>query len=62
MDEARAMSLEDRQAMAGAMMENATIGEDEVTLLVAAERLAASLARAMEERRVEALLLPRLVT
>jgi CRISPR-associated protein Cas1 len=62
MDEARAMSLEDPQAMAGAMMENATIGEDEVTLLVAAERLAASLARAMEERRVEALLLPRLVT
>jgi CRISPR-associated protein Cas1 len=62
MDEARAMSLEDRQAMAGAMMETATMGEDEVTLLVAAERLAASLARAMEERRVEALLLPRLVT
>jgi CRISPR-associated protein Cas1 len=61
MDEARAMGLEDRQAMAGAMMENATMGEDEVTLLVAAERLAASLARAMEERRVEALLLPRLV-
>ena len=61
-DEARAMSLEDRQAMAGAMMENAAMGEDEVTLLVAAERLAASLARAMEERRVEALLLPRLVT
>jgi len=62
MDEARAMGLEDRQAMAGAMMENATMGEDEVTLLVAAERLAASLARAMEERRPEALLLPRLVT
>jgi CRISPR-associated protein Cas1 len=61
-DEARAMSLEDRQAMAGAMMENAAMGEDEVTLLVAAERLAASLARAMEERRPEALLLPRLVT
>lgn len=61
-DEARAMSLEDRQAMAGVMMESAAIGEDEVTLLVAAERLAASLARAMEERRVEALLLPRLVT
>lgn len=61
MDEARAMGLEDRQAMAGAMMENATMGEDEVTLLVAAERVAASLARAMEERRVEALLLPRLV-
>jgi CRISPR-associated protein Cas1 len=60
--EARTMSLEDRQAMAGAMMENAAIGEDEVTLLVAAERLAGSLARAMEERRVEALLLPRLVT
>jgi len=62
MDEARAMGLEDRQAMAGAMMENAAMGEDEVTLLVAAERLAASLARAMEERRPEALLLPRLVT
>ena len=61
-DEARAMSLEDRHAMAGAMMENAAMGEDEVTLLVAAERLAASLARAMEERRPEALLLPRLVT
>jgi CRISPR-associated protein Cas1 len=61
MDEARTMSLEDRQAMAGAMMENATMGEDEVTLLVAAERVAASLARAMEERRVEDLLLPRLV-
>jgi CRISPR-associated protein Cas1 len=61
-DEARVMSLEDRQAMAGAMMENAVMGEDEVTLLVAAERLAASLARAMEERRPEGLLLPRLVT
>ncbi|MCZ8279370.1 MAG: type II CRISPR-associated endonuclease Cas1 [Acetobacteraceae bacterium] len=61
-DAARTMSLEDRQAMAGAMMENAAMGEDEVTLLVAAERMAASLARAMEERRPEALLLPRLVT
>lgn len=61
-DEGRAMSLGDRQAMAGAMMENAAMGEDEVTLLVATERLAGSLARAMEERRPEALLLPRLVT
>jgi CRISPR-associated protein Cas1 len=62
MDSDRTMSLQDRQAMAGAMMENAAMGEDEVTLLVAAERMAASLARAMEERRPEALLLPRLVT
>ena len=62
MDADRTLSLQDRQAMAGAMMENAAMGEDEVTLLVAAERLAASLARAMEERRPEALLLPRLVT
>jgi len=61
-DADRAMNLQDRQAMASAMMENAAMGEDEVTLLVAAERLAASLARAMEERRPEALLLPRLVT
>jgi len=60
-DQGRAMAVEDRQAMAGAMMENAWLGEDEVTLLVAAEQVAASLARAMEERRVEALLLPRLL-
>ncbi|MCA3279287.1 MAG: type II CRISPR-associated endonuclease Cas1 [Roseomonas sp.] len=60
-DQGRALNLADRQAMAGAMMENAWMGEDEVTLLVAAEQVAASLARAMEERRVEALMLPRLL-
>lgn len=60
-DQGRALNLADRQAMAGAMMENACMGEDEVTLLVAAEQVAASLARAMEERRVEALVLPRLL-
>ena len=61
MAQARAMTVADRQALAGAMMESAAMGEDEMTLLVAAEQLAISLAGAMEQRRAEVLLLPRLI-
>ena len=46
--------IEDRRAMAGALLVDARSGEDSVTLLVAAETAAQSLVRAFEERESRA--------
>lgn len=54
------LSIEDRRAMAGALLSEARMGEDTVTLLVAAETAAESLTRAIEARTAEALVLPAL--
>lgn len=52
------LSLDDRRTMAGVLLKEATVGEDRVTLLVAAERAAASLVRAMECGSPEVIVLP----
>lgn len=52
------LSVEDRRAMAAAPLLNATFGPDAVTLLVAAERAAVSLARAFETKNPALLQLP----
>lgn len=54
------LSVEDRRAMAGALLAEARMGEETVTLLVAAETAAESLVRAIEARTSEALMLPAL--
>src|SRR5262249_25171028 len=48
------LSIEDRRAMAGALLVDARSGEDSVTLLVAAETAAQSLVRAFEKRESRA--------
>ncbi len=55
-----ALSVEDRQALAGVAMRTAAIGEETTTLLLAAERSAASLILAIEGRSAALLRLPRL--
>lgn len=55
-----ALTVEDRRAMAGALLADARMGADRVTLLVATERAAASLARAMEAATGALLELPEL--
>lgn len=52
------LSLDDRRAMAGVLLSCARMGEEKVTLLVAAEKTAESLVRAMESGLPDALLLP----
>jgi CRISPR-associated protein Cas1 len=52
------LTVEDRRKLAGALLEAARIGAEKVTLLVAAEKAAASLARALEANLAEALELP----
>jgi CRISPR-associated protein Cas1 len=52
------LSVEDRRAMAGILLAEAKIGEETVTLLVAAERAAESLVRAIEASLPDALELP----
>ncbi len=54
------LSVDDRRAMAAALLEEASYGEDTVTLLVAAEKTAESLVRAIEHALPEGLELPRL--
>jgi len=54
------LSLDDRRAMAGVLLAEAKMAEEAVTLLVAAERAAESLARAIEGGTAELLELPRL--
>lgn len=54
------LSVEDRRALAGALLSEARMGEDTVTLLVAAETAAESLTRAIEARTAAALVLPAL--
>jgi CRISPR-associated protein Cas1 len=61
-DRASGMTIDDRRAMAGALNLNARVGESVVTLLVAAESAAASLARALEYEKPALLELPILET
>jgi len=53
-----ALSLDERRTMAGILLAEARMGEDKVTLLVAAERSAEALTRAMESGAADALILP----
>ena len=52
------LTIDDRRAMAGALLIDAKTGSDSVTLLVAAETAAMSLVRAFEEERADRLVLP----
>lgn len=54
------LTLEDRRAMAGALLVNGKIGDGEVSLLVATEMAAASLVRALEHEKASLLELPEL--
>lgn len=54
------LTIEDRRAMAGALLIDARTGDDHVTLLVAAETAAQSLVRAFEEEKTSQLVLPQL--
>lgn len=54
------LPLQDRQTIAGILIADARVGGERLTLLVAAETAAASLARALEARSPALLLLPRL--
>jgi CRISPR-associated protein Cas1 len=52
------LALADRRAMAGALLIDAKSGIETVSLLVAAEQAAQSLVRALEEEKVDRLVLP----
>lgn len=52
------LTLDDRRALAGALVENGRIGRETITLLIAAEMAAASLVQAMETGSAELLRLP----
>jgi CRISPR-associated protein Cas1 len=52
------LSLDDRRAMAGALLVDGRVGDGEVSLLVAAEMAAASLVRALEHEKASLLELP----
>jgi CRISPR-associated protein Cas1 len=52
------LTLDDRRAMAGALLLNGKVGDGEVSLLVAAEMAAASLVRAFEHERASLFELP----
>ncbi|MCC6949628.1 MAG: type II CRISPR-associated endonuclease Cas1 [Bradyrhizobiaceae bacterium] len=52
------LSVDDRRAMASALLSEARVGSETVTLLVAAEKAAESLVRAIESNAAEALELP----
>jgi len=54
------LSVEDRRAMAGALLIDARVATDTVTLLVAAETAAQSLVRAFEDEKADRLVLPEL--
>lgn len=54
------LTLDDRRAMAGALLINGKVGGGEVSLLVAAEMAAASFARALEFEKASLLELPEL--
>ena len=56
------LTIDDRRAMAGALLIDARTGDDSVTLLVAAETAAQSLVRAFEEEKADRLMLPELET
>ncbi len=52
------LTVEDRRALAAVLLENAKLAGERVSLLVASEKTAAALARAVEQKSAEALLLP----
>jgi CRISPR-associated protein Cas1 len=52
------LSIEDRRAMAGALLIDARVADGSVSLLVAAEAAAQSLVRAFEEEKADRLILP----
>lgn len=52
------LTVDDRRAMASVLMENACVGFDRVSLLVAVERCAVSLVRAIEQKSTDLLELP----
>jgi CRISPR-associated protein Cas1 len=54
------LTIEDRRTMAGALLIDARLGDDKVSLLVAAELSAASLVRAFEQEKADRLVLPEL--
>jgi CRISPR-associated protein Cas1 len=56
------LTIEDRRAMAGALLVDARAGDNLVTLLVAAEIAAQSLVRAFEDKKTDRLILPELET
>jgi len=56
-----ALTVEHRRTMAGLLLDGAKLGEDEVTLLVAAERCAESLVRVIESGTPDPLVLPSFV-
>ena len=56
------LTIDDRRAMAGALLIDARTGDNSVTLLVAAETAAQSLVRAFEEEKADRLMLPELET
>lgn len=55
------LTVEDRRAMAGILLAEATMGDEVMTLLAATEKIAASLARAIEAADPKLLVLPRSV-
>jgi CRISPR-associated protein Cas1 len=59
-DKSGELSLDDRRAMAGALLLNGRMGDTQVSLLVAAEMAAASLVRALEHQKASLLELPAL--
>lgn len=56
------LTVEDRRALAAILLENARHGGEVVSLLVASERTAASLAQAAERKSADALLLPEIAS
>lgn len=52
------LTVEDRRAMASVLLENARLAGEQLTLLVAAERTAESLARAVQNKSADELVLP----
>lgn len=56
------LSLDDRRTMAGVLLKDACVGTEKVTLLVAADKAAESLVRAMENGIPDALALPALAS
>lgn len=54
------LTVQDRRTMAGALLTDARVGDEKVTLLVAAETSAQSLVRALESEKPDRLLLPEL--
>jgi len=55
------LTVEDRRTLAAVLLKNAQFGGERVSLLIASEKTAASLGRAVEQKSAEALLLPEVI-